>query len=207
MNIRLILQLSATLMVAVLAFILPAAAGWHGLPYVIIGVFAVGCILLVHWHSAHTAYQCSSCRHTFIISAWTDFMSPHKGGEKLLRCGRCGYTGWLEETDRGQVLQTESTSPPTEMIPVRSANILYLQIFIVVALYVALWIASVAVTDKDISAGSRTFDLLLVTSLLPLLHFAYCHFAARNGYRSRIYPIITAITAVFLLFVTLMQLR
>lgn len=194
-------------MVALLAFILPAAAGWHGLPYVIIGIFAVGCLVLVRWHSGHTAYRCSSCRHIFTISAWTDFMSPHQGGEKLLRCGQCGYAGWFEETDRGRALPSESPPPPTELIPVRSAGRLYLQMFIVVALYAALWIASVAVADKDISAGSKTFDLLLGTGLLPVLHFAYCNFAARNGYRSRIYPIITAITAVFLVFVTLMQLR
>ncbi len=51
-------------------------------------------VLIVRRHAMQTTYTCPSCRHRFKISAWTDFLSPHFPGKKLLVCPQCDTADW-----------------------------------------------------------------------------------------------------------------
>jgi DNA-directed RNA polymerase subunit RPC12/RpoP len=68
--------------------------------------------LLVRWHARTTAYRCATCRHEFVISAWTDFITPHIPGKKYVACPSCGVRGWAK------VLMREGgTAPPARKEP------------------------------------------------------------------------------------------
>jgi DNA-directed RNA polymerase subunit RPC12/RpoP len=74
-------------------------SGWYiGL---IIIVIAVGILfLLVRWHARNFAYRCPECGQEFEISTFTDFISPHGGGKKYLRCPRCQKRSWANEMEK-----------------------------------------------------------------------------------------------------------
>lgn len=55
-----------------------------------------GLFSLVRWHAKNTAYICPKCGHTFMISISKDFLSPHMGNKKLLRCPKCGESSWCK---------------------------------------------------------------------------------------------------------------
>lgn len=200
-NIRLISKMGAVLLLALLAFVMPVAAGWHGLPYVITTVVVIGMFFLIRLHSRGVAYECLSCNQVFAISVWTDFLSPHKSGEKLLRCVHCGHAGWLPEVDRRDISKTslEAASAKTISLPAG----LYVQIVIVAALYALLWLVAISAPVEPDATTWQVLELPLAVGIIPMLHFAFCLFAAHNGYRSRIYPLLTALISLFLIMVIL----
>jgi len=56
---------------------------------------AVGAMyLLVRWHARSTVYRCPDCGHEFEISVLTDFISPHWGSRKYLKCPECCRRDW-----------------------------------------------------------------------------------------------------------------
>lgn len=64
---------------------------------------AVALALMVRWHAKRTAYCCPACQRRFTLSAWQDFLHPHWGYAKYVRCPRCGASGWCEEdSERGR---------------------------------------------------------------------------------------------------------
>lgn len=50
----------------------------------------------VKWHASISAYICYKCNHKFTISAFRDFISPHKISSKYLTCPSCGEKGWMK---------------------------------------------------------------------------------------------------------------
>jgi len=64
--------------------------------WMIIAVAALLVLVVIVWHARHTVYRCNACEHPFQVSGWIDFISPHLGGVKLLRCPKCGAVKWCE---------------------------------------------------------------------------------------------------------------
>lgn len=60
----------------------------------------VALVLMVRWHARSTAYRCPACGDRFTLTAWSDFVHPHGGEKKYVRCPRCGESGWCEESAR-----------------------------------------------------------------------------------------------------------
>jgi len=52
---------------------------------------------IVRNHARKTTYECPACGHRFMISAWTDFISPHYPNKKRLRCPECRKKSWCPE--------------------------------------------------------------------------------------------------------------
>jgi hypothetical protein len=97
-NLRLVLTVTRTCLFLVLASLI-ALLAIFGSPvflWVILTVAALLVLTIVVWHARRTVYICKSCKHVFQITAWIDFISPHLGGVKLLRCPKCGSVGWCE---------------------------------------------------------------------------------------------------------------
>lgn len=93
-------------------------------------VVGAALFLLVRWHADSTIYHCAACGHDFVISTWTDLMSPHKPEAKYLRCPECGVRDWAEvrmaEQDRGAEAQTqtdEQVEPETEVNEAAEAGV------------------------------------------------------------------------------------
>ena len=194
--------LIGTFFMIVALFVLPRLSSQAVWPFVVIAVNVTGLFFLVRWHAARAAYRCPACGREFTVSPWIDFLSPHTIGEKLLRCPSCRESSWCIETDRaaGQLFEAEKgNQPPGAQFA--AAGRLYLQVAVVMAVYGALWLYTLRFLQVS-PATAETMMVLkipLVTGLLPLLHLIFCLFAAREGYRSRIYPIMTGFVAAFLL--------
>jgi membrane protein YdbS with pleckstrin-like domain len=62
--------------------------------WIMIAAVALLALIMVVRHARHTVYRCKACEHPFQVSGWIDFVSPHLGGVKLLRCPRCGAVKW-----------------------------------------------------------------------------------------------------------------
>lgn len=201
MNYPLIFRLSTILLLAVLLFTAPMIGEGRIVPFIIIGGIIIGGVFLIRWHARISIYKCSACRRTFTISAWTDFMSPHRGGEKLLRCEHCGQSGWFEETDRAETIGPEAAAGTVDIVPAWPPISLYIQIAIVLALYAALWIFSLSRTPRVPHFHGNAFLIPLLMTILPVLHLVFCLFAAHHGYRSRIYPAMTTMVGIFIIAV------
>lgn len=63
--------------------------------YGFLGLVVLGLAVLIVHHARRTIYVCSACRHSFKISSWNDFVSPHLPDRKLLTCPRCRHTDWF----------------------------------------------------------------------------------------------------------------
>ena len=166
-------------------------------------------IFLVRWHAKNTGYCCDECDFRFTVSAWVDFLSPHKAGVKMLRCPRCGVSSWCEELDRDMV--PESDSPPKKSAKrnvLGSAGMLILML-IVVIIYVAIWVYTINQTanNPDLSLTFEVYKIPLLIGILPVLHVIFCGFGASQGYRSRVYPAITGFVILFLLYAAWTQYR
>lgn len=194
--------LIGTFFMIVALFVLPRLSSQAVWPMVVVAVTVIGLFFLVRWHAGRAAYRCPGCSREFMVSAWIDFLSPHTIGEKLLRCPSCGKSSWCIEIDRtaADLFEAEKgTQPPGARFA--AAGRLYLQVAVVMAVYGALWLYTLQFLRVS-PATAETMMVLkipLVTGLLPLLHLIFCLFAAREGYRSRIYPIMTGFVVAFLL--------
>lgn len=197
-RISLVIRLAVVVVIAAALFFLPRLQGWSGLSAVIIAAFILFTFFLVRWHARHSAYKCPGCECIFAISAWTDFLSPHLSGDKMLRCPHCGLSGWCPEIDRDTAaLSPGQLSPARKMAPASPATSLYVQVVVVLACYAAIWI----VTLYSRPTGAFPWVILripLIVTLLPILHATFCVYAVFQNYRSRIYFFVTLFVAVFL---------
>jgi len=67
-------------------------------------VIAAGSMyLLVRWHANSTAYRCAACGHEFVISVFTDLISPHFFSKKYLKCPQCDKRSWATILMRSDV--------------------------------------------------------------------------------------------------------
>jgi DNA-directed RNA polymerase subunit RPC12/RpoP len=92
----LILAFVAYLILAVLLIVVAAPSA---LTITLLLAVALILVLLVRWHARSTVYQCPACGHRFRISGWTDFVHPHGGDKKYLRCPGCGKSDWCKEIE------------------------------------------------------------------------------------------------------------
>jgi hypothetical protein len=193
----------AVIVLFILAFfVLPrwSRTAWSSL--LITAAFLGLMILLIRWHAHSSGYHCPACGHEFAVSAWVDFLSPHGFGRKLVRCPRCTIASWCTEIDR-----TALSAGGEIEIPVAedqsAVGWLYLQVAIIVALYLVLW--GLTLYLRPALAPGLVYKIPLAAGILPILHGVFCLFAARQGYRSRIYPAVTAFVAIFLIMAVWMQ--
>ena len=201
------LQIALVGLAVVALFILPQLWGWTGFPILIILALAVVTALLVRWHARNTGYRCPACEFTFVISAWTDFMSPHKSGEKMLRCPRCRGSSWCLEISRASVTDETPAQDGALTPPAFSPAPLNLQVGAVASLYMALWIITLfRLTDLPQGMSLMTvIKIPVATVILVVMHAAFCLYGARHGYRSRIYVLVTIFVAAFLLLAVWIQ--
>ena len=79
---------------AVLLLTPESPLGW--LAWLLITVLSVG--WLVRWHTRSFGYRCPKCARTFMISPWTNAVSPNTvgraGPRKYLRCPHCNQRSW-----------------------------------------------------------------------------------------------------------------
>lgn len=183
---------------------------------------AAGLGWLVRWHAKNTAYLCLKCDHSFAIAPLRDFLSPQLSQKKLLRCPRCEESSWCREISRSEMIVTTAekiaeTAAKQATKPVKS---LYVQFAVVLILYLLLWVEMGTIYAKLPPAvltypliggifgwGSRSaiFTLPILAAMLPLLHGLFSLYAARQGYRSVVYPIFTAIVGVSIVTFGVMQ--
>jgi hypothetical protein len=200
-----IIRLAAMVIIAVALLVVPRFWGWPGLPLAVVFLFVAATFFLVRWHARHVGYCCPVCDYRFAVSAWNDFLSPHLGGEKLLRCPRCGQSSWCPEIDRA-VVPKDQSAPPRLSRPGPQRSLSF-QMAVVLLLYLGPWVYTALVWRRlpaDVS-GLVILKIPLITAVLPMLHFVFCFHAIRNGYRSRIYLLVTLFIAFFLALAFWMQ--
>lgn len=207
MRNRAMLGIVVTALVAVSVYVLPRFVSWSALSVAIPIGFAVTLVFLVRWHAAHTGYVCLLCDHIFAVTAWCDFLSPHQGAEKMLRCPRCGESSWCREIDRPKgsdmpVASYEKVGPSHE----KTGGVRF-QIVLVITLFAALVLYTIVKWSSLPSAmqGFEAMKIPLATLILPILQVIFCAFAVRQGYRSRIYPVLTLFVTLFMLMAVWMQ--
>jgi hypothetical protein len=206
MKVNAIVKIASVLFISIALFILPNLWGWSGLPLAIMGAVLALTTLLVGWHARHTGYQCTSCSYTFSISPITDFLSPHLAGVKMLRCPRCGHSGWTPEISRQSITDPPPENTTPAILVAHGRTSLYLQIVAVLALYLVLWIYTFAAwPQKNEFLLWDIVKIPAVTVILPILQVVFCLFALRQGYRSRIYFFVSLFVIVFLLLAIWMQ--
>lgn len=204
-----VIHIIAVAVIAAVMFVLPPLWGWSGLPFVFIAALIVVTIVMVRWHTRHTGYRCPACGGSFMISPWTDFLSPHLSGTKMLRCPHCLVSGWCEEIDPVSIIPAETAPRAATTSTDSSSRGLCTQIMLVLLLYAALWLATLYLwTTSSMTISARhIFRIPIATAILPIMHFVFCYYAIRHAYRSRIYFMVTIFVAVFLLLAFWTQLR
>jgi hypothetical protein len=178
-------------------------------------IISFGTYLLIRWHAKNTVFICSKCNHKFTITTAKDFLSPHFFNKKLLRCPDCGESSWCKAIAAKSIQPDISMADRYEPSKARPAKSLYIQIGIVLILYLLLWgntlyfynkLSDTIPTHFDIAGkpdawGNKSsfFFLPLSATIFPLLHILFCLYAAKEGYKSLIYPTITIIFIITLL--------
>jgi len=173
-----------------------------------------GLYLLVRWHAKNTAYICPKCNHTFAISTLTDFLSPNMIDKKLLRCPECGESSACKAVSI-DTLKGDTGKVDEKKIAATPAKSLYLQIGIVLLLYLILWaytfyiysrLPRIIPTHFDISLrpdawGSKSSILILplIAAIFPVFQGILCFYAENQGYRSVIYYFLTGVNIFCLL--------
>jgi fatty acid desaturase len=207
MKTSVLVRLVTLTIIVVALFLLPRFWGWSGLPMVVIATLLVVTFFLVRYHARHTGYRCPECSHTFVISPVTDFLSPHLGGVKMLRCPTCGHSTWCLEIDRREVSGSQPTATPSQTTPAQGGRSLRIQITVVLIIYCGLWVYTLylwPLLPESVSSWTA-LKIPLVTIILPLLQVTFCTFALRHGYRSRIYFVVSLFVIAFLALAVWMQ--
>ena len=185
----------------------------------------VGLFAMISRHAKMAAYLCPVCEQIFAISRWADFLSPQIGAKKLLKCTGCGVASWCREMRAGETVTRINNMP----IPKKEINRagtrrwLYIQVGMVVIAYLIFWanalhlhskLPDVMLTHFVISdalgcyAGkSAVLALPALAALFPLLHGLFLIYAARQGYRSIVYPIFTGVVVAVLAVFGAVQYR
>lgn len=177
-------------------------------------LFGGGLFSLVRWHANNTAYICPKCGHTFMISTAKDFLSPHMGDKKLLRCPKCGESSWCKVISVKSV-KGEISFKKEEKIKTKSTKSLYIQIGIVLFVYLLLWANTLYIypklpetipthfdiTGKPDAWGHKSSFLILpfFAMIFPMLHGIFCLYATKQGYKSFVYPLLTVVFIIILL--------
>jgi len=184
-------------------------------------IISVGAYLLIRWHSKNTVFICPKCDYKFTITTTKDFLSPHFFDKKLLRCPHCGESSWCKNISAKSIRLDISSAKRYNGSKVKPTKSLYIQMGIVLFIYLILWANAVYLYTKlpdtipthfDIArkpdawgAKSSLFFLPLSATIFPLLHTLFCLYAAKEGYKSLIYPTITIVFIITLLYFMVLQ--
>jgi DNA-directed RNA polymerase subunit RPC12/RpoP len=174
---------------------------------------------IVKWHAKAYVYQCSNCKNYFTISAWIDALSPHMVDTKLLRCPHCDHSDWFKAFERDSV-KTPIIQGMSHITPVKkSPRSLYYQIAVIILLYAALWIYTLSALAKlpiqihvlknglmVLHNKSILFTLPAIASVFPFLQVVILGFAIKQGYKSRVYTILTVLFMLILLLMLGLQI-
>lgn len=188
-------------------------------------LFLAGLFGLVAWHARTSVYLCPECGHSFKISMIADLLSPQIGVKKLLKCFGCGLSLWCRETgmqDMGSI-KKDAVPMHRKNHAVKRAYWLYLQVGMVIVVYALLWVNALRIhallpetmltyfVNSGLlgSYGDKSAVLLLpaLAGLFPLLHGLFCLYAARQRYRSVVYPIFTGVIVAVLAVFAAVQYR
>lgn len=187
-------------------FVLPRLSSSTLASLAITVLFLAIMLLLVVRHARTSGYHCLPCGNEFAISVWIDFLSPHGFGRKLLRCPRCGIASWCNEIDRAAIRLPRETGEEIPEAPPDAVGWLYVQVALVILLYAALWgLTLVRWPSAAAASTGLILKIPLAAAVLPALHAVFCLFAARQGYKSAVYPAVTVFVAAFLLLAVWMQ--
>ena len=178
-------------------------------------IISIGTYLIIRWHAKNTAFICPKCNHKFTISTTKDFLSPHFFDKKLLRCPDCGESSWCKAISAKSIQLDITREERYEVSKAKPTKSLYIQMGVVLFLYLILWCNALYLYNKlpdtipthfDIAgkpdawgAKSSLFLLPLSATIFPLLHGLFCLYAAKEGYKSLIYPVITLVFIITLL--------
>jgi hypothetical protein len=122
---------------------------------------AGGLYFLIRWHAKNTAYICPKCNNTFAISTLTDFLSPNLIDKKLLRCPECGVSSACKEVSINVLKEGINKVEEKKEIKTKPARSLYVQIGIVLLLYLILWTYTLYIYSKLPHTIPTHFDLSL----------------------------------------------
>ena len=178
-------------------------------------IVGAGLYFLIRWHAKNTAYICPRCSHIFTISTLKDFLSPHMIDKKLLHCPECGENSWCKDISVKGIRWDTSEVKEKKDIIVKPPKYLYVQIGIVVLAYAVLWAYTLYIYSQlpetipahfDLTgnpdawaAKSSALNLPLIATALPVLHSLFCLYAARQGYKSFVYYLLTGVNVFCLL--------
>lgn len=172
-------------------------------------LIGIGLFLLVSWHAKNIAYICPKCGYMFMISTLTDFLSPHMFNTKLLRCLKCGESSWCKTVSAESVKGKISVEKRRERFETKPAKSLYIQIGIVLFIYLLLWANTFYIYPKlpetipthfDITGnpdawGHKSTFLILpfVAIIFPMLHGLLWLYAIKQGHKSLVYSLLTIV--------------
>ena len=178
-------------------------------------IISFGTYLLIRWHAKNTVFICPKCNHKFTITTAKDFLSPNFFDKKLLRCPNCGESSWCKAISAESIQLDMSSAERYEQPKIKLTKSLYIQMGIVLFLYLILWgnalylykkLPDTIPTHFDISGKPDTwgnksslFLLPITATIFPLLHILFCLYAAKEGYKSLVYPTITIVFIITLL--------
>jgi uncharacterized membrane protein len=178
-------------------------------------IISIGTYLIIRWHAKNTVFICPECNHKFTISTAKDFLSPNFFDKKLLRCANCGESSWCKAISAKSIQLDISRAERYKQAKTKPAKSLYIQMAIVLFIYLILWcnafylyakLPDTIPTHFDIAgkpdawgAKSSFLFLPLSATIFPLLHGLFFLYAAKEGYRSLIYLVITIIFIITLL--------
>lgn len=185
--------------------------------FLLIGLFGI-----TRQHAKTAAYACPGCEAVFKISAVADFLSPQLGVKKLLKCPHCGQSSWCREVPGGRAAESGNAAVMTgEKHSKANKHWLYAQVGLVLLAYLGLWANALSLHSKlpetlltyfvnsDLfgSYGNRSALLTLpaVGVIFPLLHAVFCLYAARQRYKSVVYPIFTGVVIAILIVFAMVQ--
>jgi len=211
-----IIVMSLFLVVLILGAILLIPFQWP-FGFIVWLVFLVGggLYLLVRWHAKNTAYICPKCNHTFSISTLTDFLSPNMIDKKLLRCPECGESSACKAVSINALKGEISKVEEKKEVKAKSAKSVYLQIGIVLLLYLILWAYTFYIYSKlphiipthfdlslkpdDWGPKSSILILPLIAAIFPVFQGMLCFYAENQGYKSAVYYFLTGVNIFCLL--------
>lgn len=203
--------------ITVVGLLLVIHFDWMPLGMILWVIFLIGGLFgIVRQHVRTAAYTCPGCGGLFKITATADFLSPQFGRKKLLKCPGCGQSSWCREVGAGgtDVEVNQAITPKIAGGIASNRRWLYVQVGIVIAAYLLLWANALRLysrlpetlltyfVNSDLlgTYGSKSSVLALpaLAALLPLLHGLFTLYAARQGYKSLVYPIFTGAVVVIL---------
>jgi hypothetical protein len=131
---------------------------------------------------------------------------------KLLRCPKCGRSGWFYGKERSSVTSEIIPADSAVHPPLETDRTLYWQIAIILFLYLGLWLYTltyyfqmpelIAIKSNSLISMQDKNNLLLlplIAGIFPVIELFTCRHAINEGLKSKIYWFITSLFAIILI--------